>query len=101
MSVGSCGRPIPHLSAQLPSSGCPVHPKLPEAPRAWNLEAAGSACLSMGSVVWALQFAKDVFDKKDLAQTSPGPGPKAHAEWISRDVPGLQRNTPSPRSVNA
>lgn len=55
-----------------------------------------SACLSVGSVVWALQFAKDVFDKKDLAQTSPEPGPMVHAEWISlpQGCQGLQRERP-------
>lgn len=42
---------------------------------------------------WALLFAKDFFDKKDLAQTSPGPGPKIHAEWISKDDRGSRGRT--------
>lgn len=74
MSVGSRGRPIPHLNAQLPSSGWPVH------------HVHGTCRQPVLHVCpWAVlcglyNLLKMFFDKKDLAQTSPGPGPKAHAE---------------------
>lgn len=51
VSVGNQGRHTPHLNTQLLLSDRPVHPRLPEAPHAWNLEALVSAGLPMGSAV--------------------------------------------------